>query len=443
MLRLRGLLIAAVLLVALAGVVFWSKKAKQAEEKETASSTAAPKMLNIPIERIAKIELLRPGSPAVVVEQRGEKYVLTAPQHLPADGVTVNGLASTLGQLTADRLVADKTPNLEQYGLGKPSFELVLTETNGAGRRLLIGDEVPTGSGSYAKLADDPRVFTIASYTVSNLEKSENDLRDRRLITFASDKLTRIDLLAKGQTIEFGKNNQNDWQILKPRPLRADGGLVEELIRKLQEAKMEIPASPEDAKKAAAAFAAGTPVAIASVTDAVGTHQLQVRKDKGDYYAEGSAQEGMYKIASDVGAALDKNLDDFRNKKIFDFGWGDPNAIDIRDGANSVSYRRAGDKWTSGGKTMDTVAIETLIDKLRGLTATQFVEKPFSSPSIDITLTSLDGKRVERVSLAKDGDLWLARRENEPTIYQLDANVVAELQKAIASVKEAPKAAKK
>jgi hypothetical protein len=121
----------------------------------------------------------------------------------------------------------------------------------------------------------------------------------------------------------------------------------------------------------------------------------------------------------------------------------DPNAIDVRDGDKSASYRRSNDKWTSGGKTMDTVAVETLIDKLRDLTATQFVEKPFSSSSIDLTVTSLDGKRVEKVSLAKVGDVWLARRENEPTIYQLDANVVTELQKAIASVKEAPKAAKK
>jgi hypothetical protein len=443
MLRLRGLLIAAVLLVALAGVVFWSKKAKQVEEKETVSATAAPKILDIPYDKIAKLEFRRRGSEPVVAEHKGKKWALIASK-FPTDSGELNILVAGLAPLNADRLVTDKTSDLGQYGLATPSFELDVTETGGAVHRLLFGDEVPTGSGFYAKLAGSPKVFTVATDTKNNLDKTANDLRDRRLIAFDSGKLTRIDLLVKGQTIEFGKNNQNDWQILKPRPLRADGGLVEDLIRKLQEAKMEFPASPEDAKKAAAAFAAGTPVAIASVTDAVGTHQLQVRKDKaGDYYAEGSAQEGIYKIASDVGAALDKNLDDFRNKKIFDFAWMDPNGIDIRDGTNSVSYRRSGDKWTSGGKTMDTVTIETLIDKLRGLTATQFVEKPFSSPSIDLTVTSLDGKRVEKVSLAQAGNIWLARRENEPTIYQLDANVVAELQKAIASVKEAPKAAKK
>ena len=103
----------------------------------------------------------------------------------------------------------------------------------------------------------------------TSIDKTPNDLRDKRLLTFDQDKLTRVDLQpAKGEAIEFGKNNQNDWQILKPKPLRADGSQVEELIRKLKDAKMDATISDEDAKKAAAAYASGTKVAMASVTDA-------------------------------------------------------------------------------------------------------------------------------------------------------------------------------
>ena len=95
---------------------------------------------------------------------------------------------------------------------------------------------------------------------------------------------------SKGETLEFGKNNQNDWQILKPKPMRADGSQVEELIRKLKDAKMDAVISDEDAKKAAAAYASGTKVAVASVTDASGTETLDVRKDKDkNYYAKSSA----------------------------------------------------------------------------------------------------------------------------------------------------------
>jgi hypothetical protein len=57
---------------------------------------------------------------------------------------------------------------------------------------------------------------------------------------------------------------------------------VEEIVRKLRDAKMEVTSSDADAKKAAAAFASGTPVATAKVTDAASTQELQIRKSKED-----------------------------------------------------------------------------------------------------------------------------------------------------------------
>ena len=80
------------------------------------------------------------------------------------------------------------------------------------------------------------------------------------------------------------------------------------------------------------------------------TQTLEVRKDKDkNYYAKSSAVEGVYKVAADVGDALDKGLDDFRNKKLFDFGFSDPSKVDVK----GATYTKSGDKWMSGGKTMD------------------------------------------------------------------------------------------
>jgi ribosomal protein L12E/L44/L45/RPP1/RPP2 len=190
---------------------------------------------------------------------------------------------------------------------------------------VLVGDATPTNSGNYAKLPDSPKVYTIASYVKTGLDKTDNDLRDKRLMTFDSDKITRVVLAAKGAPVEFGKNAQNEWQILKPAPLRADATQVDSLINKLKDAKMDAIVSDEDAKKAAGGFASGTRVALATVSDSKGDQTLEVHKDKDkNYYAKSSVVDGIYKINTDVGDALDKGLDDFRNKKLFDFGFSDP-----------------------------------------------------------------------------------------------------------------------
>src|SRR5439155_20248239 len=154
----------------------------------------------------------------------------------------------------SDRLIEEKTADLAPYGLVTPSLEVIVTKKDGKTEDLLVGDDTPTGGGSFVKLKNDPRVFSVYSGVKSSLDKTSKDLRDKRLLTFDSDKLTRVELQAKGQSVEFGKNNQNEWQILKPKPLRADASQVEDLVRKLKDAKMDTSVSDEDAKKAVAAF---------------------------------------------------------------------------------------------------------------------------------------------------------------------------------------------
>jgi hypothetical protein len=63
--------------------------------------------------------------------------------------------------------------------------------------------------------------------------------------------------------------------------------------------------APEDqAAKAAAAFAEASRVGTASVTDTTGSQTLDVRKKGTDYYAKSSAVPGVFKVASDLGEAL-------------------------------------------------------------------------------------------------------------------------------------------
>ena len=53
-----------------------------------------------------------------------------------------------------------------------------------------------------------------------------------------------------------------------------------------------------------------------------GTQSLEVRKNKeGKYYAKSSAVEGTHLLTDDIGKSLEKGLDDYRNKKLFDFGF--------------------------------------------------------------------------------------------------------------------------
>jgi hypothetical protein len=69
------------------------------------------------------------------------------------------------------------------------------------------------------------------------------------------------------------------------------------------------------------------------------------------------------------------------------------------------------------------------------------LEKGGGEPVFDATVTSNNGKRVEKVTIRKQGAQYFAQRDGEPSIYELDAKAVDDLQKAAADVKEAAPAA--
>ncbi len=433
----KGLLIASVVLLLLAAGVYWSEHSKKADEGKLAPD-ASPKLSTIAEPDVQRFEIRRKDAPPVVAERVPDGWKVTSPVALRADTAGANGVVNSVTGLAWDRLVEDKATDLAQYGLAQPALQVEIDGKGGKKQTLLIGDETPISGSFYAKLEGDPRVFTVGSFVKTSVDKSARDLRDQRLLTFNDEKLSRIELTAKNQSLELGKDAHGDWQILKPSSIRADGGAVEEVRRRLRDAKIDTSATEEDEKKAPAEFAAATKVATARVTDPSGTQQLEIRK-KGDvYYAKSSAVDGVFKVASDTAQGLDKGLEDLRNKKVFDFGFNELNKVQVTGPSASYLIEKSGDSWKAGGKPMDSTSVQVLIDKLRDLAATAFPAAGFGTPSVTVSVTATGGKGSEKVEIApvaKGG--YLARRENEPVLYQLDAKGVDDILHAAADVKPA------
>ena len=423
------------LLAALSGAVWWAKRHPESTESKTTTPTN-PNLVNIADSSVQGLDIQKKDGAQVTLQLQNGKWAITAPEPFSADQDAAKSIVSSLSPAATDGVVEDKPADLSKYGLTSPSLTVTVHEKGGKSDQIIFGDDVPAGSEVYARLNGNPKVYAVSSSVKSSFDKTVNDLRDKRLLTFDQGQLSRIEVVAPKSDVEFGKNGQNEWTILKPSPYRADNFQVEELLRKLTDAKMDLSSSAaDDAKKAASAYATGQPVAAAKLSDSSGTQTLEVRKNKDDYYAKSSVVNGTFKVASDLGKALEKPLDEYRNKKIFDFGFADPSKLEIQQGAGDKTFVKKGTDWTQGGKTMDAGAVQGLIDKLRDLAASKFVTAGFTNPAAAITVVSNEGKRTEKVEFAKTSDGYIARRGTEPALYQLDAKAVNDILEASNSVK--------
>lgn len=433
--KIRGLIIAVAVLLVLGGLLYWSNHRKPAPESAPAASASTPAILKLDQASIAQVTLAKKDTAPLSLERQASGgWRITEPRPFNADSDAVNGVLSSLSSLNADRVVEDKSSDLKQYGLDQPSLEVRIETKDHKQDNLLFGDETPTGSDVYAMLQGDQKVFTVASYNKTSVDKGVNDLRDKRLVTIAPDKVSRVDLRKAGQEIEFARI-KDGWQILKPEPARADSFAVDEFVRTVADGKMDLTGSEQD--HAAADFAKAVPVAAVTLTGDRGPQTLTLRKDKQNYLAQSSAVDGTYQVEANLGTAFDKSLDSYRNKKLFDFGYEDPNKIELHEGARSWFLTRSGNDWWSNGKKMDPAGVESLVGSLRDLSATSFPKSGISNADVELTVTSNDGKRIEKVLVSKAGSNYVAKRDDGSELYQIDASAVDGVTHAADAIKPA------
>src|SRR5580698_5176837 len=115
--RIRGLLVAVVLLAALGVGVYFSNKEKAAEAAKPPAD-APPKILALTEGDITKVTLKKKGADETVLEKANGKWQITAPKPYPADQDTASQLVASTANVSGDRVVEDnKASNLSPYGL--------------------------------------------------------------------------------------------------------------------------------------------------------------------------------------------------------------------------------------------------------------------------------------------------------------------------------------
>lgn len=438
------LLIAALVLAGLGAAIWWSNRQPADSASSDKGATPSVKLMSLAEADLTEVKVeIKGEAPRVYKKDAAtQKWNLVSELEkdpsFRTDAEAVLNVVNSSAGFPTDKLVDENATDLIQYGLDPPQIVVEIKDKNGKTERVNLGDETPVGQMVYAAKPGSKKIYTVAKYLKDGVTKTAFDVRDKRLLPVDETKVSRFEWSRKGESIEFGKNAQGEWQIVKPEPMRADNLAVGELFRKAKDAKYENALTPETAKKNAADFAAGTVVGSVKITDANGTQLLEVRKTKeNSYLAKSSGVTGIFSVSDELGSGLDKPGDEFRNKKLFDFGYDEVERIEFKKDGKSTLVEKKGEDWQWNGKKADAASVTQVVDLLRAMQGMKFVKKAMGAASVEISVKAKGGKAAEKVMVSANGNFRYAQREGEPTEYELDPKVLSDLEAAFQAIQAA------
>lgn len=417
----RGLL---VLVVGLAGLLAYlyfvdaEKPVGEAEEK--------PKVFTVEADQIEALKVSTIAGGVAELKKEGDAWQLVSPVTAKADESEVSAITSALESLAVQRVVDEKPANVGDFGLKEPPVE-VSFKTTGAEdfRTLQLGSKTPTGSDMYARVAGEPRVFLVFGYLESTFNRKPFDLRDKTLLTFARDKVDRLELQRKDGSVTLTKAS-GEWRVESPVEARADFSTVEGLVSRLQSAQMTSIVTEEATDLTEYGLAKPDVTAIVGAGSTRAALAFGGKSDEGDVYVRDVNRDGVFTVAADLLTEVQKPVADFRGKDVFEARSYNTGKVELtRDGATAAFERLAGqgengaDTWQRAGSDaeIDTGKFEAAISRLMGLRATEFAEEKRGTGAaevLSVRATFDEGKKTDEVTFLRKDETVYARRAGEP-----------------------------
>jgi hypothetical protein len=447
---MRGLKTTLGLLVVLGGLFAYIYFYTWKQPAEDTSSKLEKVFAGLQADKVNEIHVHSESGDSTILKKDKDGWKITEPLTANAAESEASGITSALSQLEVARVVDENPANLVDYGLGAPRIEIQFkAEGDKDFRTLQIGQKTPAGANLFAKRGSDKRVFTIASFQESTLNRSTFDLRDKTAIRFDRDKVDKIEVTADNKTLELAKSG-GDWKIVKPVQALSDSTATEGLIGKVQSAQMKSIVS--DNASAADLKKYGLDKPAATVTFSLGSAKASLlvggKSADGSLYARDASKPLVMTLDATLLDDFKKNADEYRKKDLFAFRAYDANRIEITRGGQMVAFDKIKgakpedeDKWqraaSRGAKPVDAdkEKMSVLLAKLESIRATSFVDSTaktgVDSPAMTVYAKFDDGKKEERVTFGKAGNDVYASRPGEPGAAKVSSTEFDEINKKL------------
>jgi Domain of unknown function (DUF4340) len=266
-------------------------------------------------DKITRVDLESPKGQVAAARDK-DQWTLVAPQALPADQVEVGAILSKLRELRAQAFLSDDASGIARY-LARPEIRVTLGEQGGGATTVLLAPSPETRGGApsaYAAIAGKGPVVLVDGKALTELARSENELRDRRLLGALEPKdVKRVRVRAAGQAVVLERKSDTEWRTLEPAKGTANGQKVDDLLYTLRSLRWKDIVAPDG--QDAARYGVETPTLEVALFRGDGGEIATVvvgRREGEIAYVRTKAQPTIYSVESRALGPTPKVPDDFK-----------------------------------------------------------------------------------------------------------------------------------
>jgi hypothetical protein len=164
-----------------------------------------------------------------------------SPLNVEADALLVSKTLQTLTATEVEKFLPLEMVDPNMLGFENPYMKLSL-QGNKRRNTLILGNSLsdPNNNKSYyAKLADNPTVFTVKGSQYDQFIQAHKDLREKNFITLQTESISTIDISDLQNDTKLQKLENSEWQALSlnentpTKPFQADSEVINNFIKDL------------------------------------------------------------------------------------------------------------------------------------------------------------------------------------------------------------------
>ncbi|MBI2525536.1 MAG: DUF4340 domain-containing protein [Candidatus Rokubacteria bacterium] len=405
-------LVVLVLLAAGLGGFYYYDTYRLAPAREKAES-AKGRLWQVEPKDIEALTLKRKADTVKLKRAGDAGWEMLEPVKTRGDRSTVDGLVTTLATIRVDREIDSDPGKLGEFGIEPPEAQVTL-EVKGRSEPLvlLVGGKSPTGAWVYGKQASKPAVLALSEIVGRDVARPVADLRDKTVLSFERQKLTAVELEVAGDRMTVEARDAGQWQITKPRALKADADLMADFLDKLGGARAK--EFVDEAPKSLRPYGLDRPATVtlwlgkdkerSSRTLLLGRQD----KDKKGVYVMRQGEPGVLLVGEELWTAVPKTVGVLRDKVVVAYAYDKVAKVSLEHAGDRVTIEREGSQWKLTSPEplkADPGAVNSLLWRIRDLRASGFlaeeakeIPRYLARPDVTVRLWE-DGAKEPKVLL--------------------------------------------